>query len=376
VTIGPELGTYELRLTVDDSALSAFDQLVVSAYFGGTVLSIAQVNYFDTGFSSSGNPLPVPAIDPAGLVYHEPTDQLIIADSEINEVAPAFDIVQANLFATPTTGGITLDQWDTTQTTGVEPSPNREPTGITYCAGDGHFYVSNDDSRYIYRYACDGVAFTAVEAVATVGASDDPEGVTCDPASGLIYVIGGLDKNILVYSYNSGFVLEIVIDIAKTAGDPESIPVDAEASPLIPAADTCSRSRTRTIRFSSTIPPVFLSPSLASVISFPNRLAPGVSVSGLPHPNPGAVAVNWLRDRSDALKYHSAGRVKTVEISVTLVERNPSQKKDIYYDGRNVRYDRWQSFVADGAVLRARAAYQPHARLVGATVGSSEKSTV
>jgi hypothetical protein len=237
VTIDPVLGTYLLRLTASDGEFTVHDELLVSVYSGGEVLSIEQVNYFDTGFSTNGNQLPVPSIDPAGIVYHEATDTLFIADSEINEVAPAFDVVQANIFQTPRTGSSTIGQWDTTQNTGAEPVRNREPTGITYCPGDGHFYVSNDDADHIYRYAYDGISLTAVDAVSTQGVASDPEGITCDPATGLIYVIGGIEVSVLVYSYSSGFVLENVIDLPSTAGNPNGFPNDAEGIVFDPGSN-------------------------------------------------------------------------------------------------------------------------------------------
>ena len=236
VTIDPVVGTYTLRLTADDGEFSVFDELVVTVLTGGEILSIAQVNHVDTGFSNPNSPLPVPAIDPAGIVYHEPTDRLIITDSEINEVSAAFDIVQANVFATTLDVSATLDQWDFTQNTGAEPSSNREPTGIAYCAGDGHFYVSNDDTDYIYRYSYDGTSFTAVDAVSTRPLANDPEGVTCDPSTGEIYVIGGVDVSILVYSYDSGFVFERFIDLPSTAGDPNGFPNDSEGIAFDPGS--------------------------------------------------------------------------------------------------------------------------------------------
>jgi hypothetical protein len=111
-----------------------------------------------------------------------------LADSEINEIADAFAIVQANIFKTPLTGGSVIDQWDFTTDSGNEPLRNREPTGIAYCSNDGHFYVTNDDTKYIYRYQFDGVDFTAVDAFAIASVANDPEGITCDAATGLLYL--------------------------------------------------------------------------------------------------------------------------------------------------------------------------------------------
>jgi hypothetical protein len=96
-----------------------------------------------------------------------------------------------------------LDQWDTAQNTGSELVANRESTGITYCVGDEHFYVSNDDSDYIYRYSFNGTSFTAVDAVSASGIAGDHKGVTCNPSTGLIYVIGDVELSILAYSQQS-----------------------------------------------------------------------------------------------------------------------------------------------------------------------------
>jgi hypothetical protein len=221
-------GTYRLHISADDGELSAHDELVVTLSENTQVTAITQVNYVHTGFDSSDNPLEVPAIDPAGLVYHAPSQRLFIADSEINEVSAAFNIVQANLFETSPSVDMLFDQWDLTQRTGNEPALNREPTGIAFCAGDDHFYVSNDDTDRVYRYAYDGRRFTAVDAISTRPYSNDPEGITCDPVSGRIYVIGGADINILVYEYNAGFVLRDVLDLPDTAGTSSGIPDDPE----------------------------------------------------------------------------------------------------------------------------------------------------
>jgi hypothetical protein len=237
VTFSSDPGTYLLRLTADDSELVSSDDTAIILSNSAPVTGITPVNYTSTGFNTATNmPLTIPSIDPAGLVYHEPSGRLIIADAEINEVTAAFNIVQANLFEIDTAGSALFNQWDLTQRTGNEPSMNNEPTGIAFCANDAHFYVSNDDNQLIYRYAYDGSDFTAVDSVSTQPHTNDPEGVTCDPATGRIYVIGGLDINIVVYDYNAGFVLYEVLDLVSTAGTPSGIPSDPEGIAFDPVS--------------------------------------------------------------------------------------------------------------------------------------------
>ena len=235
-TITPDLGTYVLRLSANDGELSTYDELTVTLREGGEVIALTQVNHFDTGFDNNGNPLTIPSIDPAGLVYHEPFDRLFITDSEINEVSQAWSVVGASLFEASASGSNLFDQWDLTQQTGNEPLRNREPTGITFCPGDAHFYISNDDMKLIYRYAYDGSVITAVDAISTQPHTNDPEGITCDPANGRLYVIGGAGINILVYRYNAGFELVEVLDLVATAGTPAGVPSDAEGIAFDPVS--------------------------------------------------------------------------------------------------------------------------------------------
>jgi hypothetical protein len=206
----------------------------------GPITSLSLVNYFETGFDELTGPLTVPFIDPAGIVYYPPAGRLFIADSEINEVPAAFSTVQANLLSTPTDGELVYNKWDLTVITGNEPFRNREPTGITYCENDAHFYVSNDDLKLIYRYSFDGSQFIAVDSFNTNTIENpyqsDPEGITCDPDTGRLYVVGGVDPTVLVLSYDNGFIVEDFLSLPETAGNIAGIPGDVEGIAFDPGS--------------------------------------------------------------------------------------------------------------------------------------------
>jgi DNA-binding beta-propeller fold protein YncE len=119
---------------------------------------------------------------------------------------------------------------------GNEPVANLEPTGIAYCAYDSHFYVSNDDARRIYRYSYAGSKFTVVDSFSTSGYTSDPEDIACDSATGRLYVIGGIQKNMLVLRYQGGFVLEGNFDLTVTAGSAAGIPQDPEGIAFDPGS--------------------------------------------------------------------------------------------------------------------------------------------
>jgi hypothetical protein len=234
--ISLDSGTYILAMTATDGALASSDQLIVTLNAAGDIAGFSQQNHFLTGFGGSGQPLTIPSIDPAGVYYHPILDQLFIMDSEINEVATVFNQIGANGFLTTATGDVLLNQWDMTIDSGNEPGHNREPTGITRCASDDHFYIVNDDQKLIYRYSYDGTAFTAVDAVDISAHTSDPEGITCDADEAVLYVLGGINQNIVIYEYveNAGFVFDKSLDLNKTAGDSNGIPSDAEGITLDP----------------------------------------------------------------------------------------------------------------------------------------------
>jgi hypothetical protein len=188
---------------------------------------ITQLNYFATGYDEFGVPLVIPSIDPAGVTYHGPSGNLFIADSEINEVDAVFELIQANIFEASPDGDTLYAGYDLTLL------GNNEPTGITYNAFDGHFYVTNDDAMTITRYAFSpGSGFELDDVVSTLASAgaDDPEGITCDPATGLLYAADGGGELILVYSYDeggSGFNLEEILDL-KDLNPPSEAPADPE----------------------------------------------------------------------------------------------------------------------------------------------------
>lgn len=217
--------------------LPIVDPGLVNPFIAGTVIGIEQVNRFDTGYDESNNPLPIPSIDPAGVVYHSGLGGLVIADSEITEIPEVFNLIGATHFLTPTSGGVTWLQWDLAAITGIEPDPNLESTGIAHCENDGHVYITNDDTDLIYRYQFDGTSFSVVDFVSTRPITFDPEGITCDPATGRLYVVGGINENILVYTYEGGFVFHEELELDDTAGNPNGELEDVEGIAFDPATN-------------------------------------------------------------------------------------------------------------------------------------------
>jgi hypothetical protein len=196
------------------------------ALLGGAGHRAAFVHHFETGFDSTGRPLPVPSIDPAGIAWHEPSGRLFIVDSEIDEVKGVFASVGGNVFEASPLGDVLYATYDLTVW------GNREPTGIAWSPFDGRFYVTDDDRKRLERYSfAPDRGFVLEDSVSTLASAEsyDPEDVTVDPDTGLIYVVDGRRK-IVVYAYDEsggGFELRDVMRL-KALNAREFVPDDPE----------------------------------------------------------------------------------------------------------------------------------------------------
>lgn len=231
------MGYYVVRLTADDGEFQRYDEVSLTWTEdtpppGPTapVVSISQANAVETGWTPGGSVLPVPTIDPSGVAYLPFNGTLLIADSEIEEpnVAAAWAVAQGNMFETSLTASTLHATWDLTTTL---MGKNIEPTGLVYCEYDDHLYVSNDQwPRTLFRYAWNGGALQLDEAFLVNPYITDPEDVTCDPATGTIYITSGEQQHILVLKHVPGSGIQYVdtIDLFETAGTPAGVPSDAE----------------------------------------------------------------------------------------------------------------------------------------------------
>jgi len=184
-----------------------------------------QANHVPMGYDEQGLPREIPSIDAASCLMHPELGHLFVADSEINEVSAVFSQVGANIFEVSADGDSLLAAYDLTAL------GNSEPTGLTWNPVDDRFYSSNDDTRRVYRYAfTPGVGFTLEDDVSTLdtAGAGDPEGITCNPNTGEIYVVDGTAEWIMVYTHDgSGFTLEGVLDL-PALNAPGDVPTDPE----------------------------------------------------------------------------------------------------------------------------------------------------
>jgi len=221
---------------------------------------LAQLNTFETGFeggTADGEPLDIPATDPAGIAFHDPSGHLFLADSEISELGIFPDTVSNNLFEVSRDGEELIRSFDLTDeaTTGTV---NEEPTGITFDPVSDRFYVSNDNSNQIYRYNLqsqgENASFTVEDTISleelqqqaplnlAEGLTGDFEGVAVNADSGRIYAVDGSGQSIVTLRYDQGFEFinrfELNSEDREVVSDPEGISVNPETGNLFVVSET------------------------------------------------------------------------------------------------------------------------------------------
>ena len=178
---------------------------------------IHQINIFETW---KGNI--IPSTDPAGLAYNNHSGQLLIADSEINELT---EWVEKNIFITNLNGSQLHNSLKTTQVR----QDNYEPNGITYNPLDSAYYITNDNTMHLYKYRIAGSIPTLVQSwdlSAQPFNINDPEGVTVNPKNGHLFVCDGNAGQIKIAELQvnrSNLILINQFQVQPNISDPEGI---------------------------------------------------------------------------------------------------------------------------------------------------------
>ncbi|MCB0290424.1 MAG: hypothetical protein KDH97_09230 [Calditrichaeota bacterium] len=166
--------------------------------------------------------------DPSGITYHQPSGHLLMTDSEINEIDDIWNC--QNVFEISLAGDTVFNTFDVYGAGGAPcPAQNyREPSGITYSAFDGFYYVTDDNQQVIMRFDSNFTAppLAVVNVLADEATATDPEGVACDPNTGDLYIVSGIDgtnavAQILHYNANLEFITRY--PVGDNITDPEGI---------------------------------------------------------------------------------------------------------------------------------------------------------
>ena len=179
---------------------------------------------------------PVRSSDTSGITYHPPSGHLIIADSEISEYGSATDENGQRIFSGNNIFEVSLDLRTRFASHFAAPDSGvaTEPVGIAYNPTDGCVYITDDDRQKIFRYRYDeGDRFGSPIAETRTSLDlryTDPEGIACDPTTGLLYVVSGTkEERVLAFRFDTDdgvFVSQGEFSIAAHMSDPEGIGID------------------------------------------------------------------------------------------------------------------------------------------------------
>lgn len=186
-----------LSLFVADSGDAVRQGAVVEASLAAAVAPAAPVSPATLRATVNTSSFSPPAPDPAGIAFLSAQDNLLISDSEVDEM-PIF--AGANLYRTTRSGSLA--------STGLTNPPTREPTGLAYDSTTGTLYVSDDDRDRIYidRPGPDGRHGTGDDTWSSVRTDlyggNDAEDVGYDPVSRDLFQVDGTNRE--VYRLNRG----------------------------------------------------------------------------------------------------------------------------------------------------------------------------
>jgi hypothetical protein len=177
-----------------------------------------------------------PAPDTSDVVYLPASNTLLVVDSEVEEMP-----IWAGVNAWETTlGGSVLDTADMTPPGGFTD----EPTGISVNPANGHLFVSDDDVKKIFEIdpGLDGLYNTTDDIRTSFGTkifgSTDPEDVTYHPGEGVLYFADGLNAEVYRLAPGANGVFDGVppagddqltqFDVSAIVTDPECLTLNTE----------------------------------------------------------------------------------------------------------------------------------------------------
>lgn len=148
-----------------------------------------------------------PSPDSSGVVYMSDLDRLLVADSEVEEMAiyQGVNLWQLSRDAT------------TTHATGTTVKFSNEPTGVGYDPERRRMFVSDDSKRRVYEVTAgsDGLFGTPDDVTRYFSTSafgnGDPEDVTYDTSTGDLFITEGLGAEVWRVSPGSNRVFDGVV---------------------------------------------------------------------------------------------------------------------------------------------------------------------
>ncbi|HSF16449.1 MAG TPA: Ig-like domain-containing protein, partial [Vicinamibacteria bacterium] len=132
-----------------------------------------------------------PSPDPAGIAYLTSTGNFLMSDSEVNETSLYQGV---NVFELTFSGNV-VDGFNTL-------AYSDEPTGVAFNPNNLHLFISDDTNPHVYEIdpGSDGTYATSDDTVTSfataVFGSGDPEGITYDTWSDVLFIVDGVNSEV------------------------------------------------------------------------------------------------------------------------------------------------------------------------------------
>ena len=228
-----------------------------------------------------------PSPDSSGLTYISSRNTLMLSDSEVEEtVSGITHFMGANIWE------VNLDG-STLRTANISSVPptfvpmSDEPTGITWNPANGHYYISDDDSVRVYDLnpGSDGLIGTTDDSWTSfstnLAGNGDPEGIAYDSWYNQLFVVDGVNREVYQYSLSGTFVSHFDVQVYGVT-DPEGIDFNPISGTLFILSSSSNRVIVETTTAGSMLQTINVSAS-SSTAPAGLAYAPASDGSGLQH---------------------------------------------------------------------------------------------
>lgn len=185
---------------VDGGTASSAARVVEVSLTAATVTAAAPATEATLVKTTALSAMPIPSPDSSGVAWIRHQSRLLVVDSEVNEMPWLWNVYATNAF--PITYGGSLFTSDVGNTT----SWTREPTGVSYNPINTHIFITDDNADRVYEFnpGPDQRYATPDDTVTNLNVKPfnnlDGEDVAFDTATGHLWVIDGVDKEVFRYA--------------------------------------------------------------------------------------------------------------------------------------------------------------------------------
>jgi uncharacterized protein YjiK len=178
-----------------------------------------------------------PSPDPSGITYLPNNNRLMVTDGEVEETVNGITHFQgANVWELTLGGGVIRTANISKKAPTVVPMTD-EPTGVTWNPADGHFFITEDGGRRVYNLnpGADNLVGTSDDSwtffSTNTAGNGDPEGIAFDTRRNRLFVADGVNREVYEYTLTGSLVSHFDVGVYGVE-DPESVEFNPDSGTL------------------------------------------------------------------------------------------------------------------------------------------------